>query len=288
MAKEIDSFSATDGNRACDLDRSKATIAEYREYPVPLDLAAHVMCLWTQSVGRSGGPYEHRVLPDACIDIVFINDEPPAVIGPYVESFIATLPPGTNIVGARFHPGRALAFLGHPASVLLNQSVPLTVLWNNAASTDFLSPVYEATGLASRLSALERTMMARLSRTKSIDPAVMWGIKWLAEHSESSIENLSACIGISSRQLRRRFSVSVGYGPKLFQEVLRFQRMLHQATRSRVRLPLVDLAAAAGYADQAHMTREARRFSDVPPMELLHRAQCTLHLSGLIGPDQNL
>jgi hypothetical protein len=40
---------------------------------------------------------EHRVLPDGCIDIVFINDEPPIVVGPWTVSFVARLAPGSSI-----------------------------------------------------------------------------------------------------------------------------------------------------------------------------------------------
>ena len=96
--------------------RPSAAISKYREYPAPASLHGHLMCLWTQSIIGAGESYAHRVLPDGCIDLVFINDEPPLVVGPYVECFIANLPPGATIVGARFRPGRAAGLLGHPAS----------------------------------------------------------------------------------------------------------------------------------------------------------------------------
>ena len=41
---------------------------------------------------------------------------------------------------------------------------------------------------------------------------------------------------------------------------------------------LADLAAASGYADQAHMTREIRRLSGRTPTALLTRARSTLGL----------
>ncbi len=89
----------------------------------------------------------------------------------------ARLPPGTNIIGARFHPGRAFAFLGHPASALLNQTVPLDALGNKAACSDFVSLVCEASGVVSRLAALGTALMNWLPRAGSIDLAVAAGIK---------------------------------------------------------------------------------------------------------------
>ncbi|MBV9265135.1 MAG: helix-turn-helix transcriptional regulator [Acidobacteriaceae bacterium] len=240
------------------------------------------MCLWTQSVARFGTSYAHRVLPDGCIDVVFMNDEPPVVVGPYVESFIAHLPPGTSIIGARFRPGCAASLLGHPASALLNQSVALDALWKRAACTDFVSLVHESSGVAAKLVALEAALLSRIPQAKPVDREVAVGIKWLANHPEGRVEELSGWIGMSSRQFRRRFSAAVGYCPKIFQEVLRFQYLLNLAAAARHQARFADLSAEAGYADQAHMTRQVHRFSDVPPTDLFDSARCTLQLSGLI------
>jgi len=245
------------------------------------------MCLWTQSVTGSGDPYAHRVLPDGCIDLVLMNEEPPVVVGPYVECFTAHLPPGAVIVGARFHPGRAFSMLAHPASALLNQSVPVDALWNKAASAPFAGLVAKATG-AGKLTALETGLMSRLSRAAPLDPVVTGVIEWLAGHPQGRVEQLSRWIGMSSRQLRRRFLAAVGYGPKMFQEVLRFQALLNLATNAREQLSLADLAADAGYADQAHMSREVHRFSDIQARDLLGSAECTLRLSGLIKAQPSL
>ncbi len=50
--------------------------SDYREF-VPLSpLRKNLLCIWTQSIASGQGVYQHRVLPDACIDIVFINDNP--------------------------------------------------------------------------------------------------------------------------------------------------------------------------------------------------------------------
>jgi hypothetical protein len=42
--------------------------------------------------------------------------------------------------------------------------------------------------------------------------------------------SLSDWTGISNRQFRRRFSIAVGYCPKIFRQVLRFQYLLNRAT----------------------------------------------------------
>ncbi|MDB6105588.1 MAG: DNA-binding protein AraC-type [Gammaproteobacteria bacterium] len=104
---------------------ASVSVSSYREFAPSVLLRQDVLCLWTQSISGSAGEYAQRVLPDGCIDIVLINGEPPDVVGPWTKPFVARLPPGTMIVGARFHPGHAPGLLGLPASRLLNQSVPL-------------------------------------------------------------------------------------------------------------------------------------------------------------------
>ena len=60
--------------------------------------------------------------------------------------------------------------------------------------------------------------------------------------------------GLGERQLRRRFAAAVGYGPKTFARVARFRD--RRSALVRAGAPLAAAAAEAGYADQAHMTRE--------------------------------
>ena len=268
-------------NRETHPDRN---VSSYCEFPPPVALQEHVLCLWTQSILCSPGEYVHRVLPDGCIDIVVINHEAPIVVGPWTESFTARFSPGTTVVGARFHPGRATGVLGLPASTLLNQSVALRDIWSNAAHERF-ARVTDAPTLPNRLVALDAALHARLADAVPLDQDVSAAIYWLARYPNGRVEQLSQWLGLSHRQLQRRFWVAVGYGPKMFHSVLRFQRLLHLASSVREPQSLARLAAAAGYSDQAHMTREVGRYSGSPPARLLRSAACTLRMSNLFKTD---
>jgi AraC-like DNA-binding protein len=61
-------------------------------------------------------------------------------------------------------------------------------------------------------------------------------------------------------------AAAVGYGPKTLQRILRFQRFL---TLAQTSTDLARLALEAGYADQAHLTRECSRLAGLPPAALL-------------------
>ena len=116
-----------------------------------------------------------------------------------------------------------------------------------------------------------------------MDQAVLAGIRWLSRHPHGRVGQLSRWIGISERQLHRRFSSAIGYGPKTFQSILRFPTaFLNTAKKERgAEQSLAELAASAGYADQAHMTRDVHRLADLRPTALLRSAQSTLQMSDL-------
>jgi len=69
--------------------------------------------------------------------------------------------------------------------------------------------------------------------------------------------------GLSQRQLLRRCLPAFGYGPKTLARILRAQRALALA-RSARRPGFAEVAVAAGYADQAHLSREIRALTGRP------------------------
>ena len=264
---------------------ARAAASDYREYAPPPALADQLLCFWTQSI-TGYGEYAQRVLPDGCVDIVFMNDDSPVVVGPWVKPFITRLPVATNILGVRCCPGCAPALLGAPATEFLNQQVALRDVCSRRLSSSF-ERVSEQPNLDAQRSALECALLKLFTCIAApSDRIVNASIQWLARHPHGRIEKLSRLTDISSRQLQRRFSASVGYGPKAFQSIVRFQRLLHLAGRANPRRSLVQLAACVGYADQAHMTREVQRLSGCPPTVLFESARCALQMSDFFRDTQ--
>jgi transcriptional regulator GlxA family with amidase domain len=113
-------------------------------------------------------------------------------------------------------------------------------------------------------------LLGRLDCAAHGDDLVYAAAEWLRRRPAGNLDGLAALTGLGERQLRRRFEASVGYGPKTFQRIMRFRRWLHlaEAAPSETR-SLADLAAEAGYADQAHLTREVTRLAGQPPTALL-------------------
>jgi AraC-like DNA-binding protein len=264
---------------------AEARQLEYRELAPPPSLATHLLCLWTQSVGDGTGDYPHYVLPDACVDVIWIGDAPPMVAGPATRSVVALLPPRSIVVGARCRPGSAPSLLGLPAAELLDREVPLHDACRRLAERAS-ETVAERPSAAGKLAAVEAALAAHLADARPADDLVAAAVAWLARDPGGRVHQLARAVGISSRQLRRRFGAAVGYGPKTLHGILRFQRLLALAARQPARDGgLSSLALRAGYADQAHMTREVRRLAGRRPTALLSRVDTTLAMADFFKPE---
>ena len=109
--------------------------------------------------------------------------------------------------------------------------------------------------------------MAALVIDGAPDPAVTRAARLLRD-PQARAENVAADVGLSMRQLRRRCHSAVGYGPKTLQRVLRFRRFVSRIDAWPDVLDLAAIAAEAGYADQAHLTRECGKLSGLTPAAL--------------------
>jgi AraC-like DNA-binding protein len=194
------------------------------------------------------------VLPDGCVDVVWTGAEL-VVAGPATRAVRPSVEPEATKLGVRFRIGTAGAALGMPADELLDLNVPLAEVWRGP-----LAPPRDLAGLV-------RTVARRLPAAAELDPLVRAAAVETARFGPG-VAQLARSLGLGERQLLRRFNHAVGYGPRTFARVVRFQRFL-ALSEADPGADLAWLAADAGYADQPHLTRECRRLSGRTPRELI-------------------
>lgn len=238
----------------------------YASRPPADALRAVVRCVWIHELAPGAPPF--RVLPDACIDVVW-DGVALSVAGPDTGPVLAQLPDGARVAGVRFHPGAAPVILGVPASALRDARVALHELWGDDARR--LADDLGAAGSTwARAALIERAIATRMPGSRAPDALVREVVRRMSPPrggAAPSIAALAADLGVSSRQLLRRCTEAVGYRPKLIERVLRFQGFLRQL-RARPDLPLARLAADAGYADQAHLAHETAALAGLSPLAL--------------------
>jgi AraC-like DNA-binding protein len=239
----------------------------YRELPPPRDLGEHLLCRWVLRPGPGHGERD-VVLPDGCMDLIWRPGHGAVVAGPDTGPAPDTRRPGATVVGVRFHPGTGAALVGLPADELRDLRVPLTEVWGDRGRR--IDERLDAAGSSrERLELIERELRRRAGAAGRADRLVAGAVMLLRRPEPPPVARLATELGISERQLHRRFRTAVGYGPKTLARVLRFQRMLGLARAGVRRGDLARLALAAGYADQAHMTVECTRLAGASPGRLL-------------------
>jgi AraC-like DNA-binding protein len=201
------------------------------------------------------------VLPDGCTDLIWQSGRGGYVAGPDTGPVPAELAAGTVIVGARFRPGAGGPALRLPLADLRDQRIDLS------DCLPILARQLPADLPPDVALSLVTSWSARLVSDGPPDPLADHGARLLAG-GRASVRDLPGLLAVSERQLLRRFDAAVGYGPKTLQRVLRFRTVLAQLSAAGRSVDLAALATQAGYADQAHLTRETRRLAGRPPAAL--------------------
>lgn len=222
-----------------------------------------VACTWTQAnIGATA--FRQLVVPDGCSDLIW-HDGSLRLVGPDRRPWLAPLRPGSAIAGVRLRPGATRLLLGRmPVDEVRDLQVPLESVVRDVAR---LNEQLAATDSPQAAVAVLDDFVAALASRYEPDAAVEQAVRLLRAGDTPHVPALADAVGLSERQLRRRFTEAVGYGPKTLHSILRFQHALALGRAAPTGLAFV--AYQAGYADQAHFTREVRRLAGVTPTELL-------------------
>jgi AraC-like DNA-binding protein len=175
--------------------------------------------------------------------------------------------PERTFVVLRFRPGAAAAVLGLHGEKLADARVGVSALWGRSEMERLESRLADCGCPAAAAEVLEDVVAGRVHELP--DPAVQAVVAELRSR-DVGIAVLAQRIGLSERQLLRRCTSALGYGPKTLARILRFQRFRALAA-VRPGAGLAELAAHAGYADQPHLTRECVRLAGVTPAALVDR-----------------
>jgi AraC-like DNA-binding protein len=224
-------------------------------------------------------PGTHRGLPSPTLTLVVTLDEPldvaahpdPAQAPGRYDALLGGLHTTPALIR---HPGRqaglqlsltplgARRLLGLPAGELAALDLdPADVL----GGTELVERVRAAATWGERFAAAE-DVLRRAARDGDPPPEVAeaWRLT-LAGAGRLRVADIARRVGWSERHLTARFRAETGLGPKQAARVVRFDRA-RRVLAASPRPDLAGLAAATGYADQAHLTRDWRAFTGLPPL----------------------
>lgn len=171
-------------------------------------------------------------------------------------------------VAIELTPLGSRALLGMPAAALWDLTLELEEV-AGPIGEELWGRLQDATGWGERFAACD-AVLARLAGEDET-PGVLAGC-WKAlvsSHGQVPIDTLAREVGYSRQHLARRFREEFGLSPKLAARVVRFDRAHRMLQTTPAFVSLAAVAAACGYADQSHLTRDFTAFAGCSPTRWL-------------------
>jgi AraC-like DNA-binding protein len=232
---------------------------DYVELRPPPALRRFVDRLW---IHRVTGPLaERRLLPDGRMHLVWVGQLGLRVTGPAQGPMTPAPLPEMLAIGASFHPGAAPYLLRTRASDLVDRHEHVAQI-DARFARDVDAALAAAPDPHAAVAALSRGLLRKIDTLPDTPDTT---VALLDTDAHATVAAAAAHAHVSERELQRRFVHDVGYAPKTLQRVLRLQRFLTVRTTA----DLAGAATLAGYADQSHLSREARRLTGLTPTGLL-------------------
>jgi len=234
---------------------------EYRELPLPPSLDGQVAAIWTmRHKGAVSDWIEHVATPDGCVEAIlrlagrsaWLREQPVCfATGLGKQPIRFGFSGDAEFLAVKLWPWAWEALGGAPCPSFANDWIPLD----------------ESHALHRLLSCDANTLVDRLEASL----AGRYDVIGTALLTVNSVAQLRARTDLEARALQRWFTRHIGMSPRDYLRVLRFRDTLRALPQDEVKL--ADVAAARGYADQAHMARDFRAMAGTAPRRVRKRAK---------------
>lgn len=235
----------------------------YEEFAPAAGLADRIASYWRFEVEASDPErFEHTVVPDGTVNVVWARGMA-VLVGPRITAMRVPVERGPAYAGIRFVPGVAGPILGIEIATVREKSMPLALLKPERAA-EFSQAMKQAGRREQLAPELERVAAQWVSHAEAPDPVVQeMTRRILASQGMAQVADLSDGLGLSYRQLLRRFYKATGLSPKELSRLRRVRWACVQALGTKETWP--GIAAQGGFADQSHMGREFSEVFGWPP-----------------------
>lgn len=220
-----------------------------------------------------------QLLPEVTVSLAFQYGEPlrltlanrSCILGSHITGAhdSAVQLHGTGVLGSvvvKLTPWGAARLFRSDMQSLASRHTDLRDVVGSASVERIEQQLAEAPDAQARVAIARRWLYDTLDPRES-DTLVAWAFREIvARGGTVRTTELAVQMGMSERQLERRFLSWVGMSPKAVARVVRLQRL---AAHFHSGLSWAEIAAETGFSDQAHMVREFRAMTGTTPARFL-------------------
>ena len=178
--------------------------------------------------------------------------------------------PDTRLAAVQFAPGRALALIHQPLSLLNDRVIPASELFGDSIN-DLRERLVTTEPGAPTCGAIAAWLRERFDKDRRPPDVVVAAVDALL--GDPGMVHLTRFVeehgGASYKHFVELFKTHVGPTPKLFQRILRFAQVFERLQAQGASVDWARLSVELGYSDQAHFIRDFRAFSGYRPSDFL-------------------
>lgn len=209
------------------------------------------------------------LIPDGCFDILFCCDtaNPSAYL--WTSPFYRTKQPefrkNCQYFGIRFFPEQSIFRLNEAMILLLAQQIPLTDVMKDVEP--LIELIMSGKTFSERIKLFGVYLQQRQMEVTKDQSMVRFAIDQIyLSRGTINIHDLSTAVGFSEQHIRRMFEAYIGFSPKQFCQIVRFQNTLDMYLDSREE-NLLNIIYENGYYDQAHFIKGFKKFIQLTPKQ---------------------
>lgn len=263
----------------------------YQTFEPHVNLASVVKCYWTLEVPKEPDTQRQRIVPDGCLEMIFIlgddikrytseNEfiiQPRAiVVGQITEPFIIEPTGYVHCFAVRFYPFGFANFISTPIKELANKETPTAQIFGETSSIELEQRIINAADEHQRVTIIEDFLLNKLSEKATIDHVVKATIETLLlTKGNTTITAILRNDLSKRRQLERKFFKQVGLSPKQLGKVIRLQAALKMLLNQKTE-NLTRIAYDNEYYDQAHFNRDFKELTGINPKDFLENDKMQL------------
>lgn len=243
----------------------------FQRFIPPTQLRPWVQCYWIAQQDRlPETSISETVYPDGGTTLIFnfTNDYPDI-------TFFATQTVGkmifhgaVNRMGIRFHPGGAFQLLGLGMPDIIGGELSGDDLAMHSL-LELRDQLAELTHVSQRLTLIDQWLLGLIKKTNATTGLIQQLLPQLIL-TPQPLEQLSAHLPISRRQLERKFQLEAGFSPNQLKQLHKV-KLARTLISQRPEQSLTNIGQDAGFYDQAHFIRHFHKITGQTPGEYRQR-----------------
>jgi AraC-like DNA-binding protein len=178
----------------------------------------------------------------------------------------------SGVLAVTFQPWGACHILPFSLAEIENTQIGLSEVFGNEI-IKLENLLNKATCTMQRVYHIEKFLLNHLITHKPHDISfVNQSLKYIfQEKGMLTTQALERQLGMSGRNVERKFAKMIGKTPKQYSKLVRFQSVIRELSNTKP-IDWAQLAYAFGYADQSHLIKDFRTITGLTPV--LFQAQC--------------